>query len=402
MKSAGARLRSRKVSVFAVPDDRTKLMPSSGAKPHKSTFLKLQGLPSTVRPGSYLNLEFALATATNWAKAGHVVATGQVEIVPPASLQHWLNPKPLTLGLRVQAETPTRLNIVGANGSMWKFDLAIGSLTSWTRPGGDNNILAQPLVVDIYRASTDNDIRGAWQWQWRNARVHQAKSHLIKATWEQSDAGVEITITGRIAPPVQHWSIDTTTTYRFTGDYVSVRVVGEPRGERMPETLPRFGLATSLATCENVRWFGRGPGESYRDMKESQLVGTWEKTVDDLFIDYEFPQENGLRSDVRWVEFLGARASNGDVPKRLLRAQFGDFKGAGFQALHYSAKDLDATRHPYELYKLKREETVVHLDWEHNGLGTGSCGPNTLPQYQLQTRKEEGDKPRFDFVVILD
>ncbi len=138
-------------------------------------------------------------------------------------------------------------------------------------------------------------------------------------------------------------------------------------------------------------------------MKESQLVGTWEKSVDELFVDYEFPQENGQRTDVRWVEFLSKQRDENDAPKRLLRAQFGDFSGASFQALHYSAADLDQAKHPYELHKLKRKETVVHLDWEHNGLGTGSCGPNTLEKYQLQPKKQQdGDSPRFEFAVILD
>jgi beta-galactosidase len=28
-----------------------------------------------------------------------------------------------------------------------------------------------------------------------------------------------------------------------------------------------------------------------------------------------------------------------------------------------------------------RAETVVHLDVAHRGLGTASCGPDTLPEY---------------------
>ncbi len=46
----------------------------------------------------------------------------------------------------------------------------------------------------------------------------------------------------------------------------------------------------------------------------------------------------------------------------------------------------------------------MHLDWEHNGLGTGSCGPNTLEEYQLRVKNKEGEdgSPRFNFSVILD
>jgi beta-galactosidase len=30
-----------------------------------------------------------------------------------------------------------------------------------------------------------------------------------------------------------------------------------------------------------------------------------------------------------------------------------------------------------------RAETVIHLDVAHRGLGTASCGPDTLPQYRV-------------------
>ena len=229
-----------------------------GIAPHASALLELDGLPSTVRPGSYLNLEFTLAKPTSWADAGHVLATGQVELTSPVNLQFWhestrnLKAPPV---VQTAGGKSTLLQIVGVNGSSWKFDIARGCLAAWSRPNSDVNILTQPIALDIYRASTDNDLRGAWHWQWQNARVHQAKSHLIHATWAQHKSGVvEVVVKSRIAPPVHHWSIDATTTYRFNGEYVSVQVVGEPHGERLPETFPRFGLATSIDGCASVKW----------------------------------------------------------------------------------------------------------------------------------------------------
>ena len=45
----------------------------------------------------------------------------------------------------------------------------------------------------------------------------------------------------------------------------------------------------------------------------------------------------------------------------------------------YRAADLDAAGHHADL--VPRPEAVVHLDAAHRGLGTASCGPDTLPQY---------------------
>jgi beta-galactosidase len=52
---------------------------------------------------------------------------------------------------------------------------------------------------------------------------------------------------------------------------------------------------------------------------------------------------------------------------------------AQVSATHHRAADLAAATHDIELEA--RPETVVHLDAAHRGLGTASCGPDTLPAY---------------------
>lgn len=184
-----------------------------------------------------------------------------------------------------------------------------------------------------------------------------------------------------------NWSVDATFTYTFTGERISLKVLGVPRGNRLPDTFARVGLTLALNNITKATWWGRGPGESYSDKKYSQRIGKYSASIGDLFTDYEFPQETGNRTDVKWVEFGGTGPT--------LKASFGDVEGASFSALHYTTPDLDECRHPYELYNKKKEETIVRLDWAHHGLGTGSCGPATLPQYQLKSK-------RFEYEILLE
>ena len=138
----------------------------------------------------------------------------------------------------------------------------------------------------------------------------------------------------------------------------------------------------------SATWTGRGPGESYRDKKEAQLFGSWTKSIDELWIDYEFPQDGGNRTDVRNVEFVT------EGWERVLGARFVQPNGDGtsFQASRYSVQDVEAAKHPFELHKKKRRDTIVHLDWMHHGLGTGSCGPATRDEYTLWADREyEGE-----------
>ena len=48
---------------------------------------------------------------------------------------------------------------------------------------------------------------------------------------------------------------------------------------------------------------------------------------------------------------------------------------------HLRAADLAAATHDIDVVPVA--ETVIHLDAAHRGLGTASCGPDTLPEYRL-------------------
>ena len=47
----------------------------------------------------------------------------------------------------------------------------------------------------------------------------------------------------------------------------------------------------------------------------------------------------------------------------------------------WTTEDLDAARHTSDLRP--RDRTFVNLDVAQTGLGTASCGPGVLPQYEL-------------------
>lgn len=375
----------------------------SGIAPHSEALLTIPVLPQHAAADAHLNMEFVLAESTNWGPKGHVVATGQVQLTKPRSLQllRSLNPSPAKL-LRAELTRNTQLSITSTNGLFWVFDLTLGSIINWGHPDPSSNtpanILTEPLRFDIYRAPTDNDRGCDFGRNWRDHRMHLAKPHLIQSSWSQpDDRTIEVVATTRIAPPVLNWALEVIATYSFTADAVHIRAHAKPTGNWIPRAWGRLGLVTAVKGCERVRWFGRGPGESYRDKKTSQLVGRWERDVEEMGTEYEFPQENGNRTDVRWVEFLKSDQQSGGAGTRLLRARYGDFEGASFSVLPYSAKDLDEAKHPYELHERKRKgDRVVHLDWMHHGLGTGSCGPETLPVYTLEAGRE------YEVEVVLD
>jgi beta-galactosidase len=145
---------------------------------------------------------------------------------------------------------------------------------------------------------------------------------------------------------------------------------------KLPE-LPRIGVTFDLdPACSRVEWYGRGPVETYPDRKAGGWIGRFGGDAKDLFFPYIVPQESGNHEDVRWI---CARDAEGygllAVPLQPISAS----------VIPYTPAELNAARHPYDL----PQPGGVHmnLDLRTRGLGTESCGPDTLDVYKIQPGK---------------
>lgn len=336
---------------------------------------------------TFLDVSFQLKEATTALEQGFEVATAQIPLNNHTSLQE---PQSTEEALKVDTSTKNKITVTSAT-STWSFDTVRGQLTSLKK----NNVefISTPPELNIFRAQTDNDIPSDGE-DWNAAELQHALISTRKVTWTQpSPTTFTITATQRLAPPILSWSIEAELTYTFhsTGA-LRIAVKGTPRGDNLPRTIPRIGLLLSLPKqWQNISWFGRGPNESYRDSKLSQLVGLHSvAAVDDLWVDYEVPQESSNRTDTRWLKLA---PKDGD-DKAALLVQFAAKEGGqrttfDFQATHYDMKDVSRATHPYKLHKLKKEEVLLRLDAQHHGLGSGSCGPRTLDEYALFTKEVE-------------
>ncbi|KAI8964517.1 glycoside hydrolase family 2 protein, partial [Daldinia sp. FL1419] len=367
-----------------------------GVKPHTKTTLVLSDIqmPKTLSTEVWLHLDFITGPESKWAKPGRVVARGELPLTPPPSLGLL---KALSTRDRPQIKRDNGMLFVTIqSGKTFGFDTDIGVLSSLTHTSNPTqNLITVPPTLDFYRALTDNDRGGPHGKEWIEKRVHQTRQHFSSVTTTETESGCVVVVKGRVAPPAVAWGVDTTTTYTLTSEHCSIRVQAAPRGNHLPSTFARFGLSFGMRDIRVVEWFGRGPGESYSDKKRAQQMNTWGMPADALFHHYEFPQDSGNRTDIRWVELRTRWGGEETFPDCLLRARFGNHQGASFTVMPYSTYDIDESKHPYELKKKKRDDHIVRLDWYHHGLGTGSCGPATLPRYQLRTDQE------FDVEVLL-
>ncbi len=143
--------------------------------------------------------------------------------------------------------------------------------------------------------------------------------------------------------------------------------------------LVRLGMQTTLnAELKNFKWFGRGPHESYEDRKSSAAVGQYSGTVDDLTHDYVYPQENGNRTDIRWITVTN------DAGKGLKFSSMSD-DFLNFSAWPYSQEDLEEAEHIHEIPK--KDNLTLNIDYKQRGVGGDSPGvPTVHDEYKLKAK----------------
>ena len=276
------------------------------------------------------------------------------------------------------SQTDTLLHVKGQD-FHYIFDMVQGAFTQIEKNGVDT--ITAPLTFDIWRAPTDNDRN--IQWPWRHSGMDRASTHVYRASFVNTGESCAITmgyaIGGYTNQPVLRgeatWTVDGAGGIHLS---TTVDVLENKRMHGEAQLmLPRFGLRFVMPKgTENVRYFGYGPGENYVDMRRSAWKGYFETTVDDMFVDYEFPQENGARYGTDYALFTDARGFG-----LLVKAESGAFS---FNAAHYTNADLDTAKHRYQLTKL--DETIVHIDYKNNGIGSNSCGPALLEPYRFDER----------------
>ncbi|MFF1637788.1 glycoside hydrolase family 2 TIM barrel-domain containing protein [Streptomyces sp. NPDC058246] len=336
-------------------------LPVPALAPGESAEVKLPAPPVDGRGAeTQWTVRAVLAAETAWAPRGHLVAWAQLPVSEGSSNRVPQSDAPV-LGER-------RITLGPA-----AFDARTGAL----RTIGGVDVTG--LRLDVWRAPTDNDNGAHWQPDqrhgplWRKLGLHRMR-HRLDAVEVGDDA---LTVRTRVAPAARE--VGLRTVYRWTSDGTRLRLTVSvaPEGEwTLP--LPRLGIRLGLAgSADRVRWFGGGPGEGYPDTKSASMLGRWESTVDELQTPYVRPQENGARPDVRWAEVGGLRVE-GDP-------------SFWFTARRWTTEHLDAAEH---LTDLVPGDTVwVNLDHGQQGIGSQSCGPGALPQYQLRAAPAE-----FSFV----
>lgn len=321
----------------------------------------------------FLNLKAITIQDENLVPVGHTAASEQIILSGKKYSKVILNNK-----VRIQSKK-NRIYLMKDDLQV-KFDTNTGEVTSIKQNSIKQKV--KGFLPNFWRAATDNDHGNEMVKRCAVWKEVSEKRKLKKP--EISDKSITFIFDLKIAEFRITYSIS-------NNNELMVKSILNPIEDELP-LIPRIGLSIRLDNeLQNVEWFGRGPQENYWDRKSAAYVGKDKSTVDELYFPYIRPQENGYRTDVRWLSIYDEEGSG---------LQFSGNPLFCFAALNYTREELDRyewskQRHPHELVKAGFVD--LNIDLAQMGVGgDDSWGAKTHSQYTLPAKKYE-----FEFLVKL-
>jgi beta-galactosidase len=323
----------------------------------------------------HLQINFHLKKKTDWAEKDFLIAWEQFKLpyeYPPEP------PKISTDLPSVELKyTENEIRVIGRDFQII-FDKETGDMTSYEVKA--YSFFSSSLKPNFWRAPIDNDnLKRVAEYNypllgkliptnpWKHA-LNKRKLKKIRVEKLAADTKVVeiyMNFPKGSSPYIVKYTV-------FGNGETEVEVEFEPSKE-----LIRLGMQTTLnPKLKNFSWFGRGPHETYEDRKRGAVVGLYTGTAEELIHDYVYPQENGNRTDIRWVSVTDDEGKGFKIL---------DYGGTllNFSAWPYTQEELEEAEHSHDL---PRHETITfNIDYKQRGVGGDfPAFPTVHDSYKLQ------------------
>ena len=334
----------------------------------------------------FLNLSIIRTEAWTILPAEHIYAAAQFKL--PVYKDRLL--LPLTdYGDLATTESKGKTTVKGRDFSI-TFDGANGQMVSLKFKGSE--LVKEPMAPDFWRAPTDNDfgnglpeLSSTWKDAGKNAK-------LVKSRFEQPNPRLAVFDFGFALSDSLGLFATVGLRYKIygTGD-IMVEYQFEKKRDSLPE-IPRIGLNLVLRKeFDKAKWYGRGPGENYWDRKSASFISLYKNSVSNLYTPYIRPQENGYRTDVRWLSLTNGKGQGLLIigePLICFSAHYN--KREDFTSLHRNYDErlknpAQFNRHTVDV--VPQDLVSLYIDLGQMGVGgDNSWGAKTHPEYRIERK----------------
>lgn len=333
-------------------------------------------LPKMDKAGEYVLIAYAKQKKnTIFAQKGHVAAWEQFVVADNEQEDANLSEEPLSV------EENSKHIAVNSKHASVEISKESGYITSLNY--GDGNILVSPLSLNLSRAMTDNDVglgnfmkflvKTELTYKW----LQYQKSLKLKGIKHVENKEHVLVFASYSAKKVKALEI----VYK-----INAKGTVTINGEILPnENLTAFGLTAEIdKNYDTMEWYGRGAQETYWDRKTGAMIGRYSMKAKELETPYVRPQENGNRTDIRYINVL-----NGDRGLHITADR--EFNAS---LLPNTILDYQNAAHIHELPK--RDSVTLTLRSHMIGVGGDDPGiAQLLKEYTLP----KGKKYTFSFTI---
>ena len=314
----------------------------------------------------FLRVSYTQKEKTLWADKGFEVASEQFKLpvnTPPVMETKVIQPVKLVQNAQTVA-------VLGKGFSVG-FDRKTGFMNQLIQNGTAILAAEGGPKLHLWRAPHRSDDDWAYN-IWEKYGVTSLQYILVDMKMEVIDKSTVKVVSTTKADGKEGFGVYHTASYLIKGDG-SIKVDNQVQFVGFRINLARIGVRMLLdRRLDSMTFFGRGPFENYSDRKSAADVGVYELGVNDQY-EYEKPMERGNHEDVRWAKLSGK-----DMPSFLVKS---DEKLMQVSALPHT----DEQMYPVE-YKIDlpaSSATVFCLSTKTLGVGSASCGPRPLEQFQV-------------------
>ena len=321
-----------------------------------------------------LQVFFTHKDAPDWIGEDKIVAYN--EFVYPA-----VSPTAKDSGIEFKLSEEDGSFKITSGEDVFFVDQTTGLLSRWVRD--EKEIISSSLKPNFWRAVTDNDRIGGKLLKRESKYWVDAfdKAEVVSVKPVKNESAVQSVF----ALPEGKGTLTVTFAGAKYGSGVSVWSVLDRDMEKCP-LMPRFGFQTTVPKAfSKAEYFGRGPFENYADRKSGAMIGVYQSPSDQLKYDYVRPQENGNRTDCRWISVAGEDGVG------IFASQYTMIKASGpfsFSVWPYSFENLKQALHTNDLEMAT--SLTLNIDYGQMGVGgDNSWTEKALPmeKYQLKEGK---------------
>jgi beta-galactosidase len=317
----------------------------------------------------HVELHFGLAKDEPWATKGFEIASNQLQLRKPGPIVH---PIIATGGVSI-ARNDDFIIAKAEDFNLKIHKISQGGLSSYIYKGKEQ--VRKPLIPHFKRPLTDNDRRG-WKpdrklKQWYNYTLAQTNAAIGHSPKDELKVSTNFSLINDSATAKIDYTISRSGVIKV--DYTLDVKPGLPN-------IPKVGMQMGIPKeYTQIEYFGKGPLENYVDRRYGMDAGVYKQDIYEFMEPYVVPQENGNRTDVRWMYLSNPKTKDGllIVADSLL----------SMSAWPYTEDNIENARHTNKLEVA--DYITLNIDLVQMGVGGNDSWSDVsapLQQYQVKSQ----------------